>query len=178
MAVAITVTLPAQPAAGRTVFQPLGGDGKSAPLGCYFVTAEVDGDASGGNAVITIRMDDRYTNLVPYLNLGIQADAAAGDFMMRVHASDANSDPPRVQIVGTIPQIATAVSDNGQFLWYPPPIFFQGNGIAVASAPNVGVGETYKLQVEVLVFDIDVRRLAPLPWLMLNVPGVSAPAAI
>ncbi len=167
--------LPAQPTQGSTNYIPLGGDGRSAPLGCYFVNIEVDGDASGGNADLTIRGDVRYTNLVAYMNLKVQADAAAGDFMMRI--TDPN--PPRPQIVGTIPQVATGVAtDNATFLWFPPPIYFQGGGSMSAVLPNVGVNETYKLEIEVLVFDIDVRRLSPLPLLMLNVPGVSAPAAI
>ncbi len=179
MAVSSSVTLPANPTAGETLYIPLGGDGRSAPLGCYFCRVDLAGDASGGGALITINFDQRYTNLVAYANLRIQADAAAGDFSMQVVATSAAATADRVQIVGTIPQVATAVTgDNGGFLWYPAPIFFQGRGSCLAQVPNVGALETYKLTVEVLCFDIDIRRLTPLPLLMLNVPGVSAPAAI
>ncbi len=178
MSVNAAVTLPAQPTQGTSVYEALGGDGRQAPHGCYFCTLEVAGDATGGVASMTITFDVRYTNLVAYMNLGIEADAGAGDFMLRLQGA-ANAFPPRPQIVGTIPQVAsTLTADNAEFLWYPPPVFFQQQGIATASVPNVGVNETYKLQIEILVFDPDVRRLAPLPWLMLNVPGVSAPAAI
>ncbi len=178
MAVATTVSLPALPSQGAADYIPLGGDGKSAPHGCYFVRAEVAGDASSGNASITINLDVRYTNLVAYVNLLIAVDAAAGDFLMLLGTGtgQAAASP---QVVGTIPQVATTVNtNNGTFLWYPPPVFYQQEGQIFSSCPNVGVGETYKLAAEVLVFDPDVRRLAPLPWLMLNVPGVSAPAAI
>lgn len=179
MSVAIVVTLPDQPSQGQTVYIPLGGDGRQAPLGCYFVTAEVDGDAGGGTASITINFDPRYTNLVAYCNFLITADAAAGDFMIRLQGAATDTSPPRPQIVGTIPQVATTVTpENAAFLWYPPPVFFQGVGNARSTVPNVGVLETYKLQLEVLVFDIDIRRLTGLPLLMLNVPGVSAPASI
>lgn len=179
MAVNVVVTLPAQPADGFTIFTPLGGDGRSAPHGCYFVIAEVDGDASGGAAGMTIDLDVRYTNLVAYANLRIAVDAAAGDFRIGLQADPAVAIPPTPSITGTIPQVATAVTtDNGSFLWYPPPVFMVGGGRVSATVPNVGVLETYKLELEVLVFDIDVRRITPLPYLMLNVPGVSAPAAV
>ncbi len=179
MSVNGVVTLPGQPDQGATVYMALGGDGTTAPLGCYFTTLEIEGDVSGGNAALTVTFDVRYTNLVAYMNLGIAADAAAGDFMMRLQNDALNTFPPRPQIVGTIPQVGTGVTtDNAEFLWYPPPVFFQQAGIATASLPNVGVLETYKLQMEILVFHPDVRRITPLPWLMQNVPGVSAPAAI
>lgn len=177
MAVTTTVTLPAQPAQGVMTYVPLGGDGRSAPLGCYFVRAEIDGDAGGGNATCIINFDERYTNLVAYANYVIQADAAAGDFVIRL--SKSSNISALTNVVGTIPQVAgTTATDNAAFLWYPPPIYFQGDGSCVAIAPNVGVNETYKLTAEVYVFDIDVRRLTPLPILQLNVPGVSAPAAV
>lgn len=179
MSVSTTVILPAQPAQGETVYTPLGGDGRSAPLGCYFCRAEIEGDAGSGTAAITIELDRRYTNLITYLNFQINVDAAAGDFMMRVMRDPSGTQPDRAQIVGTIPQVPTTLTqDNAAFLWYPPPVFFQGAGAGVASTLNVAATETYMLTAEVLVFDVDIRRLAPLPWLMLNVPGVSAPASI
>lgn len=179
MSVSATVTLPAQPAQGALNYIPLGGDGRSAPLGCYFCRLEVDGDAGGGTAAVTINFDPRYTNLVAYVNVLIEADAAAGDFATWIAQSGQVATPDRVFVVGTIPNVATGVStDNSSFLWYPPPIYYQGSGYCSMKVLNVGVNETYKLTVEVLCFDIDVRRLTPLPWLMQNVPGVSAPAAV
>jgi len=178
VSVSSSVTLPAQPAAGITTFVPLGGDGKLAPQGCYFSRLEVAGDASGGNASVIISFDARYTNLVAYVNPTIQADAGAGDFA--VVLQDASVPTGAVQqIVGTIPQVAATVqTDNASFLWYPPPVYFQGNGLCQVTYPNVGVGETYKVTLEIYVFDINVRRLAALPLLQMNVPGVSAPAAV
>lgn len=176
MSVALTTNLPAQPTQGITNFVPLGGDGKSAPLGCYFVRAEVDGDASGGGVNLTVNMDVRYTNLVAYVNPVINVDAAAGDFAIRIGDSD---QVARAAVVGTIPHVATTVvGDNAAFLWFPPPLYFQGGGTASFFCPNVGVLETYKLFLEIYVFDINVLRLQALPMLQLNVPGVSAPAAV
>ncbi len=178
MAVSSTVTLPALPAQGALQYIPLGGDGKTAPLGCYFVRLEIDGDAGGGNATMSINLDVRYTNLVAYVNLLIQVDAAAGDFMLGTFTGTGGA-AASPNIVGTIPQVATAVnSNNGMFLWYPPPVFYQQEGQIFGVVPNVSATETYKLAAEILVFDADIRRLTPLPWLMQNVPGVSAPAAI
>jgi len=179
VSVSSTVSLPAQPAQGEQSYIPLGGDGKFAPLGCYFCRLEVDGDAGGGTASLTINCDVRYTNLIAYSNLLIEADAAAGDFALRIEQTGQIATPDRVTIVGTIPNVATGVnSDNSSFLWYPPPLFYQGAGVAISKCLNVGVNETYKLAIEVFVFDINVKRLAPMTWLMQNVPGVSAPASI
>ncbi len=178
MAVAIAVSLPSQPSQGAAEYVPLGGDGKAAPMGCYFVRAEVDGDASGGNATLTINLDPRYTNLVAFVNLKIGVDATAGDFFLGTFTGT-GLDAAAPEIVGTIPQVATSVNtNNSSFLWYPPPVFYQQEGQVFAAVPNVGVLETYKLLVEVLIFDADVRRITALPFLMMNVPGVSAPAAI
>lgn len=179
MSVIVAMTLPGQPILGSSVYLALGGDGRVAPMGCYFVRLEVAGDASGGNAIVTINLDERYTNLVAYANALIAVDAAAGDFSILVQEAGAAPGPGAPHIVGTIPQIATGVTtDNASFLWYPPPVYFQGGGQVTVSYPNVGVGETYKLQIEVYVFDINVRRITPLPVLQMNVPGVSAPAAV
>lgn len=178
MSVSSSVTLPAQPTQGVTEFIPLGGDGKYSPLGCYFCRLEIDGDAGGGNASLTINFDRRYTNLVAYVNLAIQADAAAGDFLTRLQPI-ASATPAQQLICGTIPHVATAIAtDNAAFLWYPPPVYYQGRGLSFTGFPNVGVNETYKVTVEIYVFDIDIRRLTPLNFLQMNVPGVSAPAAI
>lgn len=177
MSVTSTVTLPAQPAQGALIYEPLGGDGRSAPLGCYFVRLEVDGDAGSGFANLTINFDPRYTNLVAFANLTIEADAAAGDFAMQLRTDAVTT--ALTLVCGTIPQVATTVStDNASFLWFPPPIYFKGQGTAIATMLNVGVNETYKLSLEIYVFDINVRQLAPLPILQMNVPGVSAPASI
>ncbi len=177
MSVITTVTLPAQPTIGQSVYTPLGGNGYSAPHGCYMVESSVVGDASGGTGTVQIQGDARYVNLFAFINAKIAADAAAGDFQLSLEQTSGSAEP-NVHVVGTIPQVATTFSLNAAFLWYPPPIYFKGQGIATAAFPNVGVGETYRMAVQVYLFRIDVLQATPLPILQWNVPGVSAPAAV
>lgn len=176
MSVSTEVILPAQPTIGNTELLPLGGDGKAAPHGCYVVRAEVDGDAGGGSAQVTITLDSRYTNLVAWVNVGINVDAAAGDFVCVLQPGDGNEG---VTIVGTIPQVATTVATrNAAFLWYPPPIYYRQKGQILVRFLNVSATEDYVLAAQIYTFDPNVTQLAPLPILQLNVPGVSAPASV
>lgn len=177
MSVTTTVTLPAQPTIGRSVLTPLGGNGYTAPHACYMVESSVVGDVSGGTAVVQVVGDARYVNLFAFLNAKIAGDAAAGDFQMSLEETSGGT-APNIHIVGTIPNVATTFSLNSAFLWFPPPIYYKGVGVASSAFANVGVGETYRMAVQVYLFAIDVLQRTPLPLLQWNVPGVSAPAAV
>lgn len=177
MSVASLTTLPGQPPSGTSRFQPLGGNGKQAPHSCYVVESDLVGDAGAGVASVQIQFDERYTNLLAWANCRIAVDAGAGDFALSLgHTS---TDPEVVQVVGTIPQVATSViTSNAAFLWYPAPLYFRGDGFIQFRLPNVAATETYTLAVQIYCFDIDVVQLAPLGILQWNVPGVSAPVAV
>lgn len=178
MSVAITVALPNQPATGAVVWTPLGGDGRTAPLGCWLINFQIQGDASGGTATLSIVADPRYTNLFAWANPTVSSAAGAPDMLIVIQESGTSGAASPV-VVGTMPQIATTVSTtNAAFLWYPPPMYFQGLGELVFITDNVGVGETYIMRAQCYAFDIDAPQLTALPWLQMNVPGVSAPAAI
>ncbi len=178
MAVATEVVLPAQPTTGRTVYTPLGGNGLTAPGGCYMVNAAIAGDASGGVATVGITGDPRYTNLFAWANLKTAASASANDFVCILEETSGSSVPNSL-ICGTMPQVAAAsFGTNASFLWYPPPVYFKGAGRCGGQQPNVGAGETYFLTVQIYIFAIDVLQRTPLPFLQWNVPGVSAPAAV
>ncbi len=170
--------MPAQPTIGESAFTPLGGNGQSAPLGCYMTRINVVGDASGGTATLQMNLDTRYTNLVAWVLVGAQAMAAAGEFEIRL-IDAATPSVPTIDIVGTLPHVSEAVFvNNASFLWYPPPVYFQQKGIIQSVVVNVDATETYKLTAQIYCFDSNVLRLTPLALLNWNVPGVSAPAAI
>ncbi len=179
MSVSISGTLGAgQPDESQIVWVPLGGDGKVAPLGCYVARVEVVGDAGGGTATCSISGDTRYTNVAAWLTFEVEADAAATDFRMRM-LNDAQGSQPIVNIVGTAPHVATTVATvNTAFLWFPPPMLYPDGGFFEAVTLNVSASETYRLTGEFFMFDRDIRQITPLPFLMQNFPGVSAPAAI
>ncbi len=178
MAVTSEVVLPAQPTTGRSVYTPLGGNGVTAPHGCYLVNTSIAGDASAGVATLGITGDARFTNLFAWINPKVSAAAAANDFVLTLEETSGSTVPNTV-VVGSLPQVAAALfGTNASFLWYPPPVYFKGSGRVGAQMNNVGVGEVYLCTLQVYVFDIDVAQKTPLPLLQWNVPGVSAPAAI
>ncbi len=175
MSVAVTLILPAQPAAGDgAVFTPFGGDGKTAPLGMYDVGFEIVGDGSGGTATCTLAMDERYTSMVCLANPYIAGDAAAGDFTLFIF--DTTLGAPNIRVLGVIPFVGFGTR-NGSYMWYPPPMFLSGSGRLMFQAPNVGVGETYGLSACVYVFDRNVRQLSPISLLNMSRVGLNAPIA-
>lgn len=177
MSVSSVTTLPGQPPDGDgVVFSPLGGDGRSAPLGQYELGIELDGDASGGNATIQLNMDPRYTSLISYISIWSFADAAAGEFMCQI--LDLSVTLPNLRIVGTLPHVAESfTSRNGGFLWYPPPIWLAGTGAVLAVQPNVDATEDYGLSASIYVFDRNVRQLSAVQWLNMTRVGVNSPIA-
>ncbi len=177
MSVSSSVTLPNQPAAGASVYTPLGGDGYTAPHACYLAQIIVAGDASGGTVLLEIQGDPRFTNVVAWINPLTITAAAAGEFQITL-VEHATSTLPPVAIVGTFPHVAVGFGGNQAFLWYPPPLYFRGQGRIQLAQINVGVGESYRLRAQIYCFKIDVLQTTPLPILQMNVPGVSAPAAI
>lgn len=177
MAVSATLNLPAQPALGGVEFMPLGGDGLVAPIGCYLADLQLAGDAGGGNATLTMNLDPRYTNLIAFINLTVSSAAAAPDFNLRIEAVDGGVGP-NVLIVGTFPHITATSGPNAAFLWFPPPIYYIQNGNIRFVTVNVDVTEKYQLVAQIYCFHPEVTRRTPLPVLQMNVPGVSAPAAV
>ncbi len=178
MAVALSVTLPAQPGDGLNVFLPLGGDGTFAPLGSYICDISLDGDASAGNATVTLIFDTRYTNLVSWINPSIEASAAAAEFICTVGRDPVSLEaPPR--IVGTLPFVATTVSPvNSAILWYPPPILYRAAGFITFVTPNVGAGEDYILRAQVFCFDIRVEQLSAFQWIRQVQGSGNSPAGL
>lgn len=166
MAVSLTVTLPAQPATGAgALFTPFGGNGRSAPLGVYDVGMQLVGDAGGGNATLTCVFDQRYTSMVSYVLPQVIADTTAGEFMCQI--VDTNVSLPNVRILGTLPGIteATLSAVNSSFLWYPPPLYLPGSGNALSVFVNVDATETYAMDLQIFVFDRNVRQLTAMNWL-------------
>ncbi len=141
MSVSSEITLPAQPGVGRVDWVPLGGDGVTAPQGYYDIDVQLVGDASGGTASIVVNFDIRYTSLISFVNAKIEADTAAGEFSLDLERSAGISGG--VHVVGTFPGITEGVVlVNSAYLWYPPPIFYAGDGRARFFCVNVDATST------------------------------------
>ncbi len=170
MSVAETLTLPGQPGAGRVDFQGFAGDGYTAPIAEYLVDFRLAHDASGGTANLILDCDPRYTNVITWVSLVMSGLATAAEYHLSIRRG-AGNDPGGPAVVGTMPLVAaTLTSSNNAFLWFPPPLLFQGDGQISWLSPNVD-GDTSFMRAQVYVFDINVRQTAALPYLLQNFKG-------
>ncbi len=159
--------LPAQPTVGTVDYVPLGGDGLTAPFAAYNVKAMSDtGDATGGAANLTVRMDPKFCSLISYCKGGVnQTSSADADFRFRItadkHATAALS--------GVMTAISATVNGNTvQRTWFPPGILLPGgdkNALLGMSFLNVDT-DLYQLDLLVYLFNIRVRELTPMGPLM------------
>lgn len=170
MSVVGTTALPSQPSSGNAVFQGFGGDGYTAPIGEYLVDARVAHDSGGGTASVTVTMDPRYTNAVVWANLIVSGSATAVEYLVSL-ARNASSNEASMLIGGTFPFVAATLStSNNAFVWFPPPMFYQGEGEMNFVTPNVD-GDSSFLRMQIYLFNINVRQTAALPYLLQNFPA-------
>ncbi len=176
MSVTEAVVLPAQPTIGATIWVPLGGDGVTAPIGYYDVLARIVGDAGGGVAQVSIGFDSRYTSLLAYANVGVLADTAATEFVIQTERS--STALTGIQVNGTMPfTLEASFGQNSSYLWFPPPIFYAGDGQVRFFTPNVDATESYHMTAQVFVYNRDVRNRMNMTWLHQITPSTNAPTA-
>lgn len=84
MAVTTTVTMPEQPASGRVVYRPLGGNGLRSPLAMASVSIKSTGDASAGNHQVTCVIDSTYMFVPTCVLAGVTNPGAAFDIRIDV----------------------------------------------------------------------------------------------
>lgn len=167
MAVASSVTLPAQPAAGFVTYIPLGGDGWVAPQSMFEVLVQLASDASGGNSVTTIVRDDRFESVITRAETIISSAAAAADVQFELNTG----------ITGRIPAISqslnhrTALTGSSHKSWDLPPIFEFRN--LVCRTDNVDATEVVNLRCWVYNFRISASQRTPLPILLASLPRSS-----
>lgn len=163
IAIAETLTLPAQPASGTLTRLNLGGDGFRAPIAAYSLEAmTLTGDVSGGSLRFLINMDARFCTLMAYSAFAIaQGSKSNADFRYILGGDTV----PGQQLTGTTTAINLTVhGTNNGFTWYPKPFVLPGGG------------QNSNLQLDVLnvdddvvamngifyLFDIRVRELTPM----------------
>ncbi len=156
MTVSSVIVLPAQPVVGLSTWVPLAGDGLLSPLGYYQVQNDVAGDVSGGNAVLTISGDARFTNWVSWVNFKIHSAAAAPDFLMSLRP-DTTGVLNQIQVVGSM-QSNTISQPTSSYLWTPPPILYQSSGAISCVTANVDATETYSQFCQIFCWDKNVTH--------------------
>ena len=177
MSVLLEYWLPDSPPDGsRVEYIALGGNGKTAPHSYYAFDLQIAGDASGGLAEIYCRMDDRYTGLPTYGMGLISGQVAAAPMTMNFAATfvDRVEYGENVEVV----QPGTTFYTN-QFVVEPTPFICQGRPREQLLmtppwfrliADNPGVGNDMRLVGRVYNFDINVRTLTPLPYILASLP--------
>lgn len=163
MAVSLSVTLPDQPPPfGGSRFVPLGGDGRSAPQSMYVVGMLLNGDASGGDATLTLVPDPQFTSVADYVTCGTFSSVAAVTGIAQVVAGGENAGAQfTLAATGLGAGEATQTTT-----WSPPTILLETNqdpSIRFVT-PNVN-GVTYSLTVRLYNFGRDVKHRVPLPVL-------------
>jgi len=120
VAVAEAFTLPAQPTAGGADFVPLGGDGWTSPQSMHILRdVLLTMDATGGNAVMTITTDVRFSQVVPWVQLGVIGAVDAEPFSMALVSRQRQGQGQSVQLQAT--SNFTALNGASAF-WSPPPV--------------------------------------------------------
>lgn len=167
MSVLESFTLPSQPSSGTVTYTPLGGDGFHAPFAAYVInSAAVTGDATGGNARVACKMDDRYCSMIGYL-VGSIAQSTPADALYRftIAASGAVPGVPTAVASGTATHTGSTISSTSiDVTWVPPAAILPGG----PSLPQVIVAfanadaDVFRLSMLVYLFDIRVRELTPM----------------
>jgi len=119
MAVAVSDTLPAQPANGSSVYRPLGGDGWTAPHAEYSVLTQLTGDATAGASIASLVLDTRFMNIVAVMELLLTGAASVRECELEVISDRPTGARHRVRAQGAMVFISTLGADN-LFSWNPP----------------------------------------------------------
>ncbi len=91
---------------------------------------------------------------------------------------NAGDDSASPSIVGTMPLVAGALtSSNNNFLWFPPPMLYGGEGLLSWTGINVD-GDSSFLRTQCYLFNINVRQTAALPYLLQNFKGAGGSAPV
>lgn len=170
MAVQETFILPAQPAIGRAMYIPLGGNGFTAPHAAYHIVgAGIDCDVSGGSASVICQLDDRFVSLVSFWMFQSESAAADVDFRFTLAGGLSPIDVNQ----GTAAAV-DADAGNGfraSASWIPPTVLMPGGAVGSPSnrltchIPNVD-GTKLACSGMIYCFNIRAREVIPMNVLL------------
>lgn len=167
--VSAVLTLPSQPTTGTVTYIPLGGDGYRAPFAQYNILGfTLAGDASGGSALLQVKMDDRYTCLVPFMQASRQGTDADAFVRMEVTAPGLTAVP--ITFGETVVSSGASISPNEiRTTWQLPPQLLPGQRdtpACVMVMDNIGVTETFRLSLLIYLFNLNVRQVSAMGGLL------------
>lgn len=148
---------------------PLGGDGFAAPHFCWAVgPIFLAGDASGGNAEISVTMDDRYCSLITYMNHGL-AGPTNTEILQVVQSADGSNRIPLIGFTGNLIARNSVLGSTNSLLDYIPPPTILPGGDQVAVSRTIFVNDaamTFQVSMNIFCFDIRARELTPMAGLL------------
>jgi len=159
VAVASTILLPGQPTAGEVAEVALHGDGYFSPHSEFHVNVQLEADATGGNAVIQIQLDPRWSSVLAWCEIEVASLADAKIVNWRLVAGPA--------LAFGINQTVTAltgsvVGTHAPALWVPPPQLLVGPSRGVATSLTLTTDNTdtedLNLSCVFLNYQKDVRN--------------------
>jgi len=162
------VTLPAQPVSGQTKFVALAGNGWSAPQSAYAFQCTITGDASGGEAALTVRPDPQYAAIVSYSGMQSFNNAAAIGQLYRV----VNGVETVVAQISPGHEVYGGINPSSASVWSPPLMVLDPPGDdpkIVLTMPNE-TGVTFAFCLRVYNFRKGVQNVTPLPVLVSALP--------
>jgi hypothetical protein len=170
MAIADSFTLPGQPALGSSVYTPLGGNGFSAPHSMYDITFQIVGDATGGNIVLAVVYDSRFTGMINWVC--VTANSAAGDLGCVNVISTAEPSGQGFQDAAPMLQ-ASGLALGTTKLWQPPPVAFTStptfDPTITTTFANSNLKE-FNLTMQIYNFAKRAREKTPMYQLAANLP--------
>lgn len=174
MTAAAVFELPNQPSSsapdamtGAVTYVPLGGDGKTAPIGAYSLRSlNLPGDGVGA-ASIAVAMDPRYASLIVFMHGAIE-DATPGtdEWIKLTVESDTTAAMVTQEDVPAAPTNLGARDFSKMFT--PPPIILPGggDGSIIRAQFEDASDRSFVLEAYILLWDIRVRELTPMSLLV------------
>lgn len=151
------------PGNSRVEYVPLGGNGIVAPHSYWAFDLELAADASSGELVIRIRLDQRYTCIPAYvMALGLEVPAGG----QQVELIAAASPVDRVSCRHLVNKSDLSGYDN--YTWEPTPLIMRGKPAAAQAEPWIRLkttntdGQTWKLVGRVYNFDVNAEQYVDL----------------
>lgn len=166
MAVSETVSLPAQPTVGSSVFRPLGGNGYTAPQSMFIVDSfQTDGDGSGGLHSMLINSDVRFECVLAAVSINYVGSSTDAPLVCTVKTQNVTGVTYRANFTLVNQAIG---SNQARGLWTPPPIF--GMTQLTVQTNNVD-GDDMTVSAVIYNFNRRASELVSLDKLLSSIPS-------
>lgn len=176
MSVTSTVQLPNQPAAGSTIWVPLGGNGYTAPHSMFEAEIQIANDAGGGDTRLFILTDPRWESIVHRAEIIVSSASGAERFAFNLNIAQITGFPPKIPMnYQGLMDLNDVTLVNHAFWDLPPHIDAQQISM---TADNVDVTEVTFLRAFIYNFHKDASQRVPLNVLLESIPRAQGGSSV